>query len=97
MTFDTILGGKQLTRDHQSAAHLIHHQPEQSIEEDIMREISTSLMCKMDGLKTLFNEMRDQLKETAKNNGIEASGPPQYNDLIVNHVELPPHPSLGLL
>ena len=28
MTFDTILGGKQITRDHQSAVNLIHHQPD---------------------------------------------------------------------
>jgi hypothetical protein len=70
MTFDTILGGRQITRDHQSAVNLIHHQPEQSIEEDIMREVSTSLMCKMDGLKSLFDEMREKLKETS--NELEA-------------------------
>ena len=38
-----------------------------------MREVSTSLMCKMDGLKSLFNEMREKLKET----GIDMEGGPR--------------------
>lgn len=37
------------------------NQIDNSIEEDILREISTNLASKMDGLRVLFSEMENKL------------------------------------
>lgn len=64
-----------------------------------MREVSSSLMSKMDGLKTLFNEMREKLKETSNElDDPRLNRQQKQKSLIINHVQIPPQPAtLGLL
>jgi hypothetical protein len=46
------------TKERFSCSSSLNNQQENSIEEEILREISTNLASKMDGLKTLFNDMQ---------------------------------------
>jgi hypothetical protein len=74
LTFDTIYGGKYLNRDHQSAINLVaNHEKINSIEEDIIRDVSSSLMCKMHGLKSLFKDLHERLRE--KDQSLVEGGP----------------------
>jgi len=51
----------------------------------------------MNGLKSLFNEMRDKLKETGNFMDEQVQAIPHDNNIIVNHVELAHQPSIGLI
>ena len=60
-TLDSLIGKHQQTKDRFSCQSSLLHNQDNSIEEEILREISTNLASKMDGLKILFGEMESKI------------------------------------
>eukprot|EP00347_Sterkiella_histriomuscorum_P020072 403339206 len=59
LTLDSLLG-KQATKDKFSCSSSLNYNQDNSIEEEILKEISTNLASKMDGLKPFFSNTSDQ-------------------------------------
>ncbi|CDW75549.1 UNKNOWN [Stylonychia lemnae] len=66
LTLDSLLG-KQATKDKFSCSSSLNYNQDNSIEEEILKEISTNLATKMDGLKVLFGEMENKLNSLQGN------------------------------